>query len=433
MSIEKLFVKKVLSCLLVTMIIVSCVPLAVMPVAAQSSVPSTAKHVDQTFLKFDADKTEEVARAVLASEIMLYLGATNLDLDEEIDCLSLEELSEIASHYPRYPRQITDSMDRIVTIYKPVERIVVFNHDGFLTMRSINATDKIVGVCANLERHFGPLFPSELTDYPNIGVFFNPDYEAVLHLNPDIIILSGWTYRSGGCSENDAIQKKFEELSPRITVIRLDCDNPSYYVKEVRKIGYILEKEEEAEELIDFYEKYLNTIKERVDALSEDDKPKVYFELPRANYQTPGSGTAVHRIIVDTGGNNIFSDLSDIVDIDPEEVINRNPEIIVKGARAPGYNLDDPTILIKTRDEIMNRPELRDVVAVKNESVYIFPYGFIYSPTHFVCMIYMAKWFHPALFNDLDPEEIHQEYLTKFLEVDYDLDEHGVFVYPEVN
>lgn len=433
MSIAKLFVKKVLSCLLVMVIIMSCVPLAVMPVAAQSSVPSTATHVDQTFLKFDADKTEEVARAVLASEIMLYLGATNLDLDEEIDCLSLEELSEIASHYPRYPRQITDSMDRIVTIYKPVEQIVVFNHDGFLTMRSINATDKIVGVCANLERHFGPLFPSELTDYPNIGVFFNPDYEAVLHLNPDIIILSGWTYRSGGCSENDVIQKKFEELSPRITVIRLDCDNPSYYVKEVRKIGYILEKEEEAEEFIDFYENYLNTIKERVDALSENDKPKVYFELPRANYQTPGSGTAVHRIIVDTGGNNIFCDLSDVVDIDPEEVINRNPEIIIKGAQAPGYNLDDPTILIKTRDEIMNRPELWDVVAVKNESVYIFPYGFIYSPTHLVCMVYMAKWFHPALFNDLDPEEIHQEYLTKFLEVDYDLDEHGVFVYPEVN
>ena len=429
MRIENLFVKRVLSCLLVTMIVMSCVPLAVMPVAAQSSVPSTA----QTLLKFDAAETEEVARAVLASEIMLYLGATNLDLDEEIDCLSLEDLSEIASHYPRYPRQITDSMDKIVTIYKPVERIVVFNHDGFLTMRSINATDKIVGVCANLERHFGPLFPTELTDYPNIGVFFNPDYEAVLHLNPDAILLSGWTYRSGGCSENDAIQKKFEDLEPRIAVIRFNCDNPSYYVKEVRKIGYILEKEEEADELIDFYEKYLNTIKERVDALSEEDKPKVYFELPRANYQTPGSGTAVHRIIVDTGGNNIFGDLSDVVDIDPEEVINRNPEIIVKGARAPGYNLDDPTILIKTRDEIMNRPELWDVVAVKNENVYIFPYGFIYSPTHFVCMIYMAKWFHPALFNDLDPKEIHQEYITEFLEVDYDLDEHGVFVYPEVN
>ncbi len=49
------------------------------------------------------------------------------------------------------------------------------------------------------------------------------------------------------------------------------------------------------------------------------------------------------------------------------------------------------------------------------------------------CLIgtaYMAKWFHPELFEDLDPEAIHQEYLTEFQGLDYDLNEHGVFVYP---
>jgi len=44
----------------------------------------------------------------------------------------------------------------------------------------------------------------------------------------------------------------------------------------------------------------------------------------------------------------------------------------------------------------------------------------------------MAKWFHPDLFEDLDPKAIHQEYLTRFQGLDYDLDEHGVFVYPDV-
>jgi len=41
----------------------------------------------------------------------------------------------------------------------------------------------------------------------------------------------------------------------------------------------------------------------------------------------------------------------------------------------------------------------------------------------------MAKWFHPELFEDLDPKSIHQEYLTRFQGLDYALDEHGVFVY----
>lgn len=44
----------------------------------------------------------------------------------------------------------------------------------------------------------------------------------------------------------------------------------------------------------------------------------------------------------------------------------------------------------------------------------------------------MAKWFHPDLFKDLDPQEIHEEYLTKFQGLNYDLDKQDVFVYPEV-
>jgi iron complex transport system substrate-binding protein len=45
---------------------------------------------------------------------------------------------------------------------------------------------------------------------------------------------------------------------------------------------------------------------------------------------------------------------------------------------------------------------------------------------------YMARLFHPDLFEDLDPEAFHQDFLTEFQGLDYDLDEHGVFVYPPI-
>ncbi|HNY35647.1 MAG TPA: ABC transporter substrate-binding protein, partial [Methanothrix soehngenii] len=32
----------------------------------------------------------------------------------------------------------------------------------------------------------------------------------------------------------------------------------------------------------------------------------------------------------------------------------------------------------------------------------------------------------------MDPEDLHQEYLHKFLGLDYDLDQHGVFIYPPI-
>ena len=347
--------------------------------------------------------------------------------DDEVDVLDVVQIKLIILGRES-ELTLVDSADRTVTVKEPINRVVVFNHGMFVTMRSIKATDKVVGVCERLMWHYEALFP-EVGDYPTAGWFRKPDYEAVLTLNPDVVFLGGKDLIFGG---NEEIIEKFKQIDPSITVICFDCDNPSYYVEEVRKSGYIFGKKEEAEEFIEFYEKYANTIEESVAKLSEENKPKVYFELPHKDYQTVGAGTSCHNMIVYVGGINIFSDLFGSVNIDPEEVVRQAPEIIVKGGKSPGYNLDDPTKLIKTRNEIMNRSELQKVPAVEKERVYIFPYGFVCTPTHFICQVYLAKWFHPTPFEDLDPKAIHQEYLTRFLEVDYDLDEHGIFVYPEM-
>ena len=41
----------------------------------------------------------------------------------------------------------------------------------------------------------------------------------------------------------------------------------------------------------------------------------------------------------------------------------------------------------------------------------------------------MAKIFHPDEVVP-DPEDLHREYVQRFLGLDYDLDQHGVFIYP---
>ena len=100
-----------------------------------------------------------------------------------------------------------------------------------------------------------------------------------------------------------------------------------------------------------------------------------------------------------------------------------------------GYYIgEDITELIDKRNEIRNRPELAEVEAVKNEKVYII-YGDVIGATrHFVGMAYMAKWFQPELFEDLDPHAIHQEYITRFqgLPDDFlDTDTHAFVYHPE--
>jgi iron complex transport system substrate-binding protein len=43
-----------------------------------------------------------------------------------------------------------------------------------------------------------------------------------------------------------------------------------------------------------------------------------------------------------------------------------------------------------------------------------------------VGLSYLAKWFYPEKFPDLDPEAIHKEYLERFQGLKYQ----GIFVYP---
>ena len=79
----------------------------------------------------------------------------------------------------------------------------------------------------------------------------------------------------------------------------------------------------------------------------------------------------------------------------------------------------------------MSRPGFDKITAVKNGNVYIVGQELVGGPRTLVAVAYMAKWFHPELFGDLDPKAIHQEWLTRFQGLDYDLNKHGVFVYPE--
>ena len=79
----------------------------------------------------------------------------------------------------------------------------------------------------------------------------------------------------------------------------------------------------------------------------------------------------------------------------------------------------------------MNRPELAEVDAIKNGNVYYVDNYLVGGGGNSVIgAAYMGKLFHPDLFEDVDPQAIHQEYVDRFCHIDFDVSEHGVFVYP---
>jgi iron complex transport system substrate-binding protein len=320
---------------------------------------------------------------------------------------------------------IIDTTGRSVTINKPLRRVIVLNANILEVMRSLDMDkESIVAVSSSVisKEDFFPEFQTTL----DVGTGWEPDVEKVIEADPDIVFL----YATQFVTSCDEVQSQLENAG--FKVVRFDCFKPETYLDEVCKLGFILDKETNADDFTEFYNKCLNDIKDKVEEIPEDEKPRVYFEGFGDPYNVGGVGTVTHQIVVEAGGNDIFGDVTGYKVVDKEEVMVRDPEIIVVQGYARdkyGYNVDDPQWLKDMHDEMVGRTEMSQVSAVDDDKVYVIIKE-LTGNKHFLAVGYLAKWFHPDLFEDLDPQVIHQEYLARFQGLDYNLGEHGVFVYP---
>ena len=323
---------------------------------------------------------------------------------------------------------VMDCIERIVTVKRPVNRVVSLEPIITEVIKAIGARDKVVGIATIWG---GEVFLPELSKLPSVGSYTNPDCEAILELEPDIVIQ--YSTRAPGFED---------KLKPAgITVVRVDpgaAVDGNLMTREWKKLGYILDKKDEAEELIDWYGGYLDEIKSRTEGLSNVDKQRVYAAFSYFGSDSIlGKNCYLSYACAMAGGINIANfDISYPTTADPEWVIDQNPDFIVlatlTGEAASGYEADDPTEMKEFREKFMSRPAWENVNAVKDGRVNMVAWHMLGGPHLLFTTAYMAKWFYPDLFEDLDPEAIHQEYLDRFQGLDYDLDEHGVFAYPPI-
>lgn len=355
---------------------------------------------------------------------------SDANYDGKVDSQDIDQIEKIIngenSELTLIDDTITDEFPEgiPVTIHLPVSRIVALNQDAAEVLLILQSTDKIIGIADSIAEDIK--FPPEISKLPLVGSSSDADVEKILKLKPDMVL----TYGSDLTRWTIGLEKDLKAAD--ITLLRLNCYKPATMSSDIIKLGYIFDNRAIAEEFVDWYENYTSVINERVGALKEDGKPRVYVE--RSLYKAYSNGSAAHEIVVMAGGENIAADLNSIYpEVDPEWVIDQNPEIILKTATSGviGGYVDDTSQMKGAWDEIMNRSELANVKAVKENKVYVIhTQGVWNNPEYFIGLIYLGKWFHPDLFEDLDPQAIHQEFLDRFLGLDYDLNEHGTFVYP---
>ena len=325
---------------------------------------------------------------------------------------------------------LVDSADRIVTVNKPVEKTIPMHPEITEAIISLGAIDKIIAV-ADMAGQVTPPHPV-IKELPKIGVLDEVDYEKIFELEPDIVIQNYWHHPG----EIEAM------LEPEITVVRLDLFAQPMYTEGVRKLRYVLNTEEDGEEFIAWYEGMVNEIAEKTAGLSEDEKPQVfqyyggeYGYGVGPPYGTYGKDNDAGRALFEmTGAISIAGDLPGYwIVVEAEWVLDQNPPVILRPVFATtkfGYEIDNPSEAEAFREDVMTLPGIEDTDAVENENVYLIQGDLLFTEW-FIGVAYVAKWFHPDLFSDLDPQAFHQEYLDRFQGFDYDLSEHGVFVVPE--
>lgn len=352
------------------------------------------------------------------------LKAEDLSNEGKISTGQLEEIRHI---HENYPRTIIDSTNRTVTIYKPIERVITYGGYDAEILYLLGDEEKIVGVPDWMkDNDFRRLCLPSVVEKPVAGNAKEPDYEKILELDPDLIVC--WHYYP---------DKLEEQLPDNISVVALDLFDPRTFLDEARKLSYLLEKEDKIDHYInDFYSKYMDLISTRTKDLPDDGRPKVYWERLKP-YETFGSQPYISSLIEICGGRNIFADDDfDIGMTDAESVVKKNPDIIIRYASSKGpetgFSVDDLAEAKALRDSVMNRSELASVNAVKSGRVYVLNMNLPLGIEGPVGAAYAAKIIQPDLFEDLDPQAINQELLTKYLGAKFDTKKHGVFVYPQL-
>lgn len=193
-------------------------------------------------------------------------------------------------------------------------------------------------------------------DIPKID-FRNPDAEAIIALNPDIVIASG--HNKAGDEDPFALIK---EAGIPVAYIPSSYSIDGIY-GDIEFIASLTGTEKEGTELVNSMKKEVEAIKAIGDTIT--DKKNVYFEIGSGSgLYTFGNETFLNELIETVGATNIFANENSWITVTPEAVIDANPDVIL--ANIPGTNEAGKTAV----EDIMSREGWDTINAVKDGDVY---------------------------------------------------------------
>lgn len=243
---------------------------------------------------------------------------------------------------------VTDREGNEVVISKNITRIVSTAPSNTEIIVGLGLADKIVAV-----DKYSPT--TELNEDITIINFRNPDVEVLIALQPDIIIASG--HNKVGDEDPFILLKE-----AGIAVVYLPtAETLDGILDDITFMGLILNEVEKAQTMRDTLETEIDNI--RTISSQIVDKLDVYFEIGdySGTLYSVGSNTFLDEIITLVGGNNIYHSESGWPNVSVEDIITKNPDVIITNQS----NAENAV------DNILNRTGFSSINAVINNSVFL--------------------------------------------------------------
>lgn len=337
------------------------------------------------------------------------------------------------------PITVTDIAGREVTVNAPVSRVMLADSRVLVALNILHPQSPLKGIIAwddalvkkapDLSAAYSKKFP-ELSKIP---VFPNPyttdfSVEKALVAQPDLLIFD--IGLKSKLTESGTLSLLEKSGLPVIFI-----DFRQYPLKNTMPsmtlLGQVFGEPQQAEAFNQFYQQRLDLIRSKVATLDKSQRPSVFIEraagISGEDYCCKTFGNGNFGEFVETaGGNNLGSQWFSTGmggEINEEQLIHSNPEYYLmtaadwdstrKGSSSVplGYTGDKAKSQARLT-KLMERPKLRSLAAYQNKQVLALYQQYYDTPFNIIAVEAIAKFLHPNLFTELDPQA-DSDYLHK--------------------
>ncbi|SCW33654.1 MULTISPECIES: ABC transporter substrate-binding protein [unclassified Pseudomonas] len=360
-----------------------------------------------------------------------------------VSFLSLTPRNALAADADPALGSVTDLLGRQVKVHLPVRRVILGEGRQLYLVAALdtqNPIERIVGWRKDLIQSDPDTYGAYLRKFPDIakiptfggfedGTF---DIEQAISQRPDVIILN---IEAQHATEDARYIEKLDALG--IPVVYVDFRNNPMQNTEptMRLFGQLFGKQARAEAFIDFRNQQIRRVTDVIEA-RHPARPKVFIE--RIGGYTDDCclsfGNENFGLFVEmAGGDNIAKGIipTTFGQLNAEQVVVANPaQVVVTSANweafAPGghwVGVGPGADMAQAREKLAwytQRPAYAGIKAQDDQAFHAIWHQFYNSPYQFVAIQQLAKWFHPTLFADLDPDASFRQLHEQFLPVPYE-------------